>query len=154
MVKLLQLNRLQTIATRGTLALRETSDPLSFRTSQDHDCTATCVKYQTARTATELPQRANRKLDGPGVPMCRFRFFRYVALLIEGTVKYVIRRGKELIQKAFIATGSDENEYGKCMVPRHSPFRSSSCDVLQATIRCNADYQYQKRAVPDFQTKE
>ena len=34
------------------------------------------------------------------------------------------------------------------MVQREHPFRSSSQDVLQATLRCNADYQYQKRAVP------
>ena len=29
------------------------------------------------------------------------------------------------------------------------PFAPSSSDVLQATIRCNADYQYQKRCVPE-----
>ena len=27
-------------------------------------------------------------------------------------------------------------------------------DVLQSTVRCNADYQYQKRAVPDVQDTE
>ncbi len=65
-------------------------------------------------------------------------------------MKYVIRRGKELVERAFIATGNEENEFGKAVVVREMPFRSSSSDVLQATIRCNADYQYQKRAVPDI----
>ena len=50
----------------------------------------------------------------------------------EHSVKYVSRRGKELIKHAFIATGNEENEYGKSMVPRVSPFRSSSMDVLQS----------------------
>ena len=68
-------------------------------------------------------------------------------------LKYVVRRGKELIKEAFIATGNEENEYGKAMVPRQAPFRSSSSDVMQSTCRCNVDYQYQKRAVPDLQTK-
>ena len=125
----------------------------SFIQNHDHDCTGTCVKYQKKKNATELPQRAGQKIAGPGVPKCRFRFFRYVALQIEGMLKYVIRRGKELVKQAFIATGNEENEYGKAIVPRQASFRSSSSDVLQSTLRCNADYQYQKRAVPDLQTK-
>jgi len=68
-------------------------------------------------------------------------------------LKYVVRHGKELVKQAFIATGNEENEYGKAIVPRQSPFRSSSSDVLQSTLRCNADYQYQKRAVPDLDMK-
>ena len=68
-------------------------------------------------------------------------------------LKYVVRRGKELVKQAFIATGNEENEYGKATVPRQAPFRSSSSDVLQSTLRCNADYQYQKRAVPDLEMK-
>ena len=40
------------------------------------------------------------------------------------------------------------------MVVRDGPFRSSSQDVLQSTLRCNADYQYQRRAVPDFEASE
>ena len=126
----------------------------SFIQNHDHDCTGTCTKYQQKKNATELPQRAGQKIAGSGVPKCRFRFFRHVALSIAGAVKYVIRRGKDLVKHAFIATGNEENEYGKAMVPRHSPFRSSSMDVLQSTVRCNADYQYQKRAVPDFEGAE
>ena len=126
----------------------------NFIQNHDHDCTGTCIKYQQKKSATKLPQRAGQKISGPGVPKCRFRFFRLVALNIAGAVKYVSRRGKELIKHAFIATGNEENEYGKAMVPRDSPFRSSSMDVLQSTLRCNADYQYQKRAVPDLQGTE
>ena len=111
-----------------------------------------CIRDRK-KDAAELPQRAGQKIAGPGVPKCRFRFFRYVPLLIAGMIKYVIRRGKELIEKAFIATGNEENEYGKAMVPRLAPFRSSSSDVLQSTLRCNADYQYQKRVVPDLEMK-
>ena len=125
----------------------------SFIQNHDHDCTGTCVKYQKKKKATEPLQRAGQKIAGPGVPKCRFRFFRYVALQIEGMLKYVVRRGKELVKQAFIANGNEENEYGKAIVPRHAPFRSSSSDVLQATLRCNADYQYQKRAVPDLNMK-
>ena len=116
----------------------------SFIQNHDHDCTGTCVKYQKKKNATEPLQRAGQKIAGPGVPKCRFRFFRYVALQIEGMLKYVVRRGKELVKQAFIATGNEENEYGKATVPRQAPFRSSSSDVLQSTLRCNADYQYQK----------
>ena len=29
------------------------------------------------------------------------------------------------------------------------PFTSSASDVLQAATRCNADFQYQKRCIPD-----
>ncbi len=125
----------------------------SFIQNHDHDCTGTCVKYQKKKNATELPQRAGQKISGTAVPKCRFRFFRYVALQIEGMLKYVVRRGKELVNQAFIATGNEENEYGKAIVPRQAPFRSSSSDVLQSTLRCNADYQYQKRAVPDLEMK-
>ena len=123
----------------------------SFIQNHDHDCTATCVKHEKKqRAATELPQRCGQKISGPGVPKCRFRFFRYVGIKVADVIKYVIRRGKKLVERAFVATGNEENEFGKAVVVRGTPFRSSSSDVLQATIRCNADYQYQKRAVPDI----
>ena len=111
--------------------------------NHDHDCTATCVKYQKKKQITaQLPQRAGRKLTGPGIPKCRFRCFRHVPLKIEGSVKYVSRRGIELLGAAQIACGNDENEYGKALTPRHHPFRSSSSDLLQSVLRCNCDYQY------------
>ena len=59
-------------------------------------------------------------------------FGYYQGAATEHSVKYVSRRRKELIKHAFIATGNEENEYGKAMVPRDSPFRSSSMDVLQS----------------------
>ena len=124
-----------------------------FIQNHDHDCTGTCVKYQQKKNATGLPQRAGQKIAGPGVPKCRFRFYRHEPIQKEGETKYVVRRGKELVKQAFIAAENEENEYGKAIVPRQSPFRSSSSDVLQSTLRCNADYQYQKRAVPDQQMR-
>ena len=56
----------------------------NFVQNHDHDCTGTCVKYQKKKNATEPLQRAGQKIAGPGVPKCRFRFFRYAALQIEG----------------------------------------------------------------------
>ena len=127
----------------------------NFIQNHDHDCTETCVKYRKKKqSGTDVPQRAGRKLTGPGVPQCRFRFFRHVPLKIEGIIKYVIRRGKELVGAARIACGNDENEYGKALPPRHHPFRSSSSDLLQSGLRCNCDIQYQKRAVPDLDNSE
>jgi hypothetical protein len=41
----------------------------SFTQNHDHECTATCVKYEKKqRDATELPQRCDQKISGPGVP--------------------------------------------------------------------------------------
>ena len=118
--------------------------------NHDHDCTGTCVKYaKKKKDATELPQRSGAKVKGDAVPKCRFRFFRVLAFKVVDAVRYVMRRGKELVEKAFIATGNEENEFGKAVVPRGHPFRTLTQDVLQTTIRCNADYQYQKRAVPE-----
>ena len=128
-----------------------------FIQNHKHDCTATCVKYEKKKQAadtTGAAPRAGQKISGSGVPMCRFRFYTYVALLIEGVVKYVMRRGKSLVPEAFVATGNEENEYGRGTPIRTMPFTSSSSDVLQAAIRCNADYQYQKRCVPNVNLSE
>ena len=54
----------------------------SFIQNHDHDCTGTCIKYQKKKNATEPPQRAGQKINGPGVPKCRFRFFRYVSRFV------------------------------------------------------------------------
>ena len=124
-----------------------------FIQSHNHNCTATCVKHLKGKRApqgAQGPARPGQKLSGPDVPKCRFRFYRYVPLKISGATKYVMRRGKELVARMFVATGNDENEYGKAIPERAMPFTSSSSDVLQAALRCNADYQYQKRCVPDL----
>ena len=116
-----------------------------FVQNHNHECTATCVKHLKGQQA---PARPGQKLSGAGVPKCRFRFYRYVLLMIAGVAKYVMRRGKELVSRMFIATGNDENEFGKAIPERTMPFTSSSSDVLQAALRSNCDYQYQKRGVP------
>ena len=54
-----------------------------------------------------------------------------------------------MVAKAFVAQTNERNEYGKAHLERTHPFTSSSSDVLQAALECNADYQYQDRAVPD-----
>ena len=109
--------------------------------NHDHDCTGTCVKYQRKKqgSATELPVKVNKKIKGAGVPKCRFRFFRVIELWIDSVLVSFTRRGKELVKKPYISSGNDENEYGKAMVQRDGPFRSSSQDVLQVNLRCNAD---------------
>ena len=91
-----------------------------FIQNHDHDCTATCVKYEKKKKegAAGPPQRSGQKLSGPGVPKCRSRYFRHVALSIGGFIKYVIRRGRDIVKKSFVATCSEENEYGKSAVPR------------------------------------
>ena len=120
----------------------------SFIQNHDHDCTSTCVKYAKKKTDTKVSEM------NLAIFLCRFRYYHIVRILKAGLEKYIVRRGKNLVKKAFIATGNDENEYGKAMVVRDGPFRSSSQDVLQSTLRCNADYQYQRRAVPDFEASE
>ena len=63
--------------------------------------------------------------------------------------KKILRKGKQLIAAAFIAETNERNEYGRAVLERTHPFSSSSSDLLQAALECNADYQYQDRAVPD-----
>ena len=58
------------------------------------------------------------------------------------------------MKEPYISTGNDDNEYGKAMLQRDGPFRSSSEDVLRVNLPCNADYPYQKRAVPDLVATE
>ena len=65
-----------------------------------------------------------------------------------------MRRGKSLVPEAFVATSNEENEYGRATPVRTMPFTSSSSDVLQSAIRCNGDYQYQKRCAPDVDLSE
>ena len=70
--------------------------------------------------------------------------------MVTGVIKYVVRRGEQLVEQAFIATGNEENDLDKAVVVRETPSHSSSSDVLQATIRLNAEYEYQKRAVHEI----
>ena len=124
--------------------------------NHEHACTGTCIKNQpkpkTTKPddpATERPVRAGQTIKGESVPLCRFWFFRVIVFYVEDSVKKVLRRGKALVPSAFIASTNEKNEYGRATPFRGQPFRSSTCDVLQCAIRCNADYQYMTRAVPD-----
>ena len=48
--------------------------------------------------------------------------------------------GTTWFPEAPVPTVTIANEYGKAIVPRQSPFRSSSSDVLQSTLRCNVSF--------------
>ena len=63
-------------------------------------------------------------------------------------VRRVLRRGKALVSKAYIAVSNEHNEHGSFVPERRQPFRSSSSDVHQAVFRCNGDVQFKDRAVP------
>ena len=82
-------------------------------------------KKKQAADSTEAAPRPGQKISDSGVPKCRFRFFTYVALLIEGILKYVMRRGKSLVPDAFVATSNEENEYGRATPVRTMPSTSS-----------------------------
>ena len=71
-------------------------------------------------------------------------------MLVNGKnlAKKILRRGKDLFQRAFIARSNDRNEFGKVQVIRRHPFRSASGDIAQAAGRCNIDLQRNDRAVP------
>ena len=86
--------------------------------------------------------------------MCRFFFFVvYVFAFLEGAknvTRSILRRGKALVEAAFIAATNERNEYGRAFVPRGRPFTSSSSDVSQAALQCNVDVQFLDLAVPDI----
>ena len=86
--------------------------------------------------------------------VCRFLFFTVVVLVIVGefkdSVKRILRRGKQLVASAFIASTNERNEYGRTVLLRTHPFTSYSLDLLQSALECNGDYQFQDRAVPPF----
>ena len=63
-------------------------------------------------------------------------------------VKKLLRRGKELVQKACVYKTNARNEYGRVQVVRKHPFRSTSTDVGQVFGRCNMDIQRNDRIVP------
>ena len=65
-----------------------------------------------------------------------------------------MRRRKCIVPEAFVATGNKKNEYGRSTPVRTMTFTSSSSDVLQAAVRCIADYEFQKWCVPDVDFSE
>ena len=86
------------------------------------------------------------------MPPCRFNFFVILVFtIIEGTkgiVRRVLRRGKALVTKAYVAWTNEQNEHGAFVPERTHPFRSSSSDVHQSIFRSNGDLQFKDRAVP------
>ena len=112
--------------------------------NHDHNCSATCIKYAKEQQKDPL---ASHK-----VPPCRFYFFHVVVIEVEEegrtVTKRFLRRGKELVDRAFVATTNERNEFGRAVVERTHPFTSSSSDLTQAAGRSNADVQYVDRAVP------
>lgn len=120
--------------------------------NHEHECTGTCIKnarQKPSGSTTQQPIRAGQKIKGDSVPLCRFWFFRLLLFHVEDGAKKILRRGKALVSPAFIASTNEKNEYGRAIPYRGQPFRSSTCDVLQSAVRCNADFQYMSRAVPE-----
>jgi hypothetical protein len=117
-----------------------------FGRNHDHSCTKTCTKY-----ATDDKKRGS-DMSRLRAAICRFLFFTILVFqVLEGVVektKKILRKGKQLIAGAFIHETNDRNEYGRVGLERTHPFTSSSSDLLQAALECNADYQYMDRAVP------
>ena len=65
-------------------------------------------------------------------------------------VKRLRRKGKKLVEAAYIACTNDRNEFGKVVPVRHTPFRSATTDVGQVWGRCNIDFQFMPRTLdPD-----
>ena len=86
------------------------------------------------------------------VPPCRFHFFAILVFtVLEGTrevIRHVLRRGKALVSKAYVASTNERNGCGSFVTERTHPFRSSSSDVHQSVFRCNGDVQLKDRSVP------
>ena len=126
--------------------------------NHDHDCTDTCVKYaakQGKNAGVPEPgggEAPKTKATSWTVPPCRFLFYCILVFIIfEGpreVVRRVLRRGKALVSKAYIAVSNEHNEHGSFVPERRQPFRSSSSDVHQVVFRCNGDVQFKDRVVP------
>ena len=118
--------------------------------NHDHDCTSTCIKYvqKKCKDAAEEALRRGR------VVACRFAFFHIVVFMFmlrgQEVAKRIRRRGKKLVETAYVANTNDHNEFGKVGVVRHTPFRSATTDVGQVWGRCNIDFQFMPRTLdPD-----
>ena len=99
-----------------------------FCQNHDHNCVATCSKY--SKSTPDVGGSSNRKKIDPRA-YCRFLFVRVVELKVLDKVKKLLRRGKELVQKACVYKTNARNEYGRVQVVRKHPFRSTSTDVGQ-----------------------
>ena len=104
--------------------------------NHEHDCNDTCVKYVKRKLEAKESLRSHK------TPSCRFWFFRIIPLKIGGRLKRVRRRGKPLVQEAFVDDTDDRNQRCRCQVKRDQPFRSTTNDVSQVSNRCNVDFQF------------
>ena len=57
-------------------------------------------------------------------------------------VRKVMRRGKALVQKAYVSADKEGNDFGRIVPVRPTPFRSSNNELLQCAARGNGDVQY------------
>ena len=89
--------------------------------NHDHDCTDTCVKYaakQSEKSSGVVQPGASEATKASSwiVPPCRFLFFVVLVFTIwEGArevARRVLRRGKKMVPKAYVAATNDRNEYG------------------------------------------
>ena len=117
--------------------------------NHNHNCSATFVKNQKKKT---LEDQA-KLLNASRAPPCRFFFYRTLLLLMlseDGAEKCrkVRRRGKELVESAFVIATNERNDFGLVQVERCQPFRSASSDAGQAALRCNLDMRYMLRGFP------
>ena len=104
------------------------------------------IQKQTKATAEEALKRGM-------VVDCRFFFYHIVEFAcgaVQKTIKRIRRRGKKLVEAPYVACSNDRNEFGKVVLERHTPFRSSTTDVGQNCFRCNMDFQFMPRTLdPD-----
>ena len=131
--------------------------------NHDHNCTTTCFKYlkakakeaveKAAKLGKEVVQKAGDKA-AVLASACRFFFFRIMSFEVVENGKKVIRRirrkGKALVLSPFITSSNAHNEFGRAMVLRCTPFRSTSTDVGQAATRSNFDFQFMERSIPEI----
>ncbi|MDP7179354.1 MAG: hypothetical protein QF749_13805, partial [Verrucomicrobiota bacterium] len=110
--------------------------------NQTHGCTSSCFKKSKP---TKKAQKATK------VQRCRFDFDRIVTLTDPetGKTRRILRRGKKLVPEAFVQATNERNEYGRILPLRSRPHISSSNDVTEACVQCNADYQFQPRFPPE-----
>ena len=124
--------------------------------SHDHDCRSTCVKYVKPKVKAAAEERVKRGL----VVACRFFFYHILEFACSAVqpalrqgkkaIKRIRRKGKKLVDAAYVAWTNDRNEFGKVVVVRRTPFRSATTDVGQNWCRCNVDFQFMPRILdPD-----
>ena len=71
--------------------------------------------------------------------------FKVIENMKERIVR-IRRRGKKIVEEAFVADTNEHNELGRVQVPRETPFRGATSDLGQCACRCNLDFQFMPRA--------